>query len=127
MEGNASSTVTTGARGSNQISARALEIVKQVDGATAALMSALRSNEVISKATLSVRKAGGSSPVEYLKIHLEKARIRAVDLESGLQGGELVAERVRISFQKITVEYRPQQSVGSGGGVSTFTTEFDQA
>lgn len=128
MEGNASSTVTTGARGANQVSVRELEIVKRVDSTTAGLMSALRSNEVIAKATLSVRKAGGTSPVEYLRIILEKARIRAIDLETGLHGAEEnIAERIRIGFQKITVEYRPQQSQGGGGGVSSFTTEFDQA
>ena len=127
MEGNASATVTTGARGANQVSVRELEVVKRVDGATAALLSALRANEPL-KATLAVRKAGGSSPVEYLKIILEKARIRAVDLESGLHGAEEnIAERVRLSFQRITLEYRPQQAQGGGGGVASFTTEFDQA
>lgn len=129
MEGNASATVSAGGRaaGANQVSVRELEIVKRVDSATTAIMSALRSNEVLKTVTLSVRKAGGSSPVEYLKVILEKGRVRSVDLETGVQGAdELIGERVRISFQKITVEYRPQQSQGGGGGASSFTTELEQ-
>ena len=129
MEGNASSTVSAGGRsaGANQVSVRELEIVKPVDAATTALMSALRSNEVLKTVALSVRKAGGASPVEYLKIILEKARVRSVDLLTGAGGAEeQIAERVRISFQKITVEYRPQQAQGSGGGTSSFTTELEQ-
>jgi type VI secretion system secreted protein Hcp len=130
MEGNASATVSAGGRaaGANQVSVRELEIVKRVDSATTALMSALRSNEVLKTVTLSVRKAGGASPVEYLKIILEKGRVRSVDLETGLHGSEeLIGERVRISFQRITVEYRPQQAQGGGGGASSFTTELEQA
>ena len=127
MQGNASATVTTGGRGggANQVSARELEVLKRVDGATSALLSALRNNEPL-KATLTVRKAGGSSPVEYLKVILEKARVRSVDLESGA-GGEGVVERIRLSFQRITIEYRSQSAKGSGSGVSGFSMELDQA
>ena len=128
MQGNASATVTTGGRsgGANQVSARELEILKRVDGATSGLLSALRANEPL-KATLTVRKAGGSSPVEYLKIILEKARVRSVELESGVAGNENVVERIRLSFQRFTLEYRSQSAKGSGTGVSGFSMELDQA
>jgi len=129
MEGNASATVSAGGRaaGANQVSVRELQIAKRVDSATTALMSALRNNEPIKNATLTMRKAGGSGPVEYLKIMLEKARIRSIALETGLFGAaENVAERVTISFQKITVDYRPQQAQGGGGGASSFSTELEQ-
>src|SRR4051812_30919010 len=73
MRGNASATIAAaGKSGSNQISVNELVFTKAVDSATTGLMSALRSNEVIKKAVLTVRKAGGTSPVEYLKITLEK-------------------------------------------------------
>jgi type VI secretion system secreted protein Hcp len=43
-----------------------LKIVKRVDSASTALMLALRTNEVIQKAVLTLRKAG-KSQLEYLK------------------------------------------------------------
>ena len=52
-----------------------LKITKLVDSATTALMNCLRNNEVIKKAVLSVRKAGGQDPVEYFKITAEKATL----------------------------------------------------
>ena len=62
---------------------RELKITKRVDQATTGLMSALRSNEVIKKAVLTVRKAGGKDPVEYYTITLEKGRITSLIQQSG--------------------------------------------
>ena len=45
-----------------------LHIVKRVDSATTALMSALRNNELIKKAVLTVRKAGGADALAYFTI-----------------------------------------------------------
>ena len=62
---------------------RELKITKRVDKATTGLMSALRSNEVIKKAVLTVRKSGGTDPVEYYTITLEKGRITSLIQRSG--------------------------------------------
>ena len=55
-----------------------LQIVKQVDSASTGLMSAMRNNDLIKKAVLTVRKAGGA-PHEYFKISIEKGRITSLD------------------------------------------------
>jgi type VI secretion system secreted protein Hcp len=129
MRGNASATVSAGssAKGSNQVSISELTFTKGVDSASTGLMVALRSNEAIKKAVLTVRKAGGTSPVEYLKITLEKARICSVDLQgtSTLEiGKEQVVEQVSIGFQKMSVEYLPQDSGGGKRGATSFETDI---
>ena len=129
MSGNASATASSGGRISqvSQVSAREVEVVKRVDSATTTLMSALRNNEMLKEAVLSVRKAGGANPVEYLKITLANARIKAVDIESGAGGvAEALVERIRIAFQTITVDYRSQGGQGNSGATSTFTAEFSK-
>jgi len=125
MRGNASATVSAaGKAGSNQVSINELVFTKAVDSATTGLMSALRSNETIKKAVLTVRKAGGTSPVEYLKITLEKARICSVDLRASDAEVQQVVEEVSIGFQKISVEYMPQDGSGGKRGANSFETDI---
>ncbi len=125
MRGNASASVSAGgkATGANQISVSELTFTKDVDNATTALMVALRANEAIKKAVLTVRKASGADPVEYLKITMEKAQIRSIDLTTAADG-ETIIESVAIGFQKISVQYQGQESKGGSRGASLFETDI---
>jgi type VI secretion system secreted protein Hcp len=109
--------------GSNSVktAVRELKLIKRVDRATTGLMSALRANEVIRKAVLTVRKAGSSGPVEYYTISMEKGRVTAVVQQSG-DGADpsALTEEVSIAFSKVAVEYRPQGDDGLARGASSF-------
>ncbi|MEY2686916.1 MAG: hypothetical protein RL375_1114 [Pseudomonadota bacterium] len=122
MDGSSTAFGQTAARTSLQ----ELVVRKRVDSATTALMSALRSNEVIKKATLSVRKAGGTSAVDYLRIVVEKARVVAHTVGSEKDGSPDLVEELRLAFFKVQVEYRSQDTGGGGKGASTFETEVQQ-
>jgi len=106
-----------------------LRVVKRVDSASTALMSALRTNEPIQKAVLTLRKAG-KSQVEYLKITIEQGRVISliVDVADplGAAAKEVpdVVERVSFSFNKIEVEYVPQGKDGLPQGGMTFTDQW---
>ena len=73
-------------------------------------MLALRTNEPIQKAVLTLRKAG-KTPARIPEDH-DRARPR--DRRSTIDGGDVerrradVVERVSFSFNKIEVEYMPQ-------------------
>ena len=104
---------------------RELKVVKRVDSASTPLMSALRTNELITKAVLTVRKAG-KSQLEYLKITIEQGRVTGLTLEAGDVGGSPnVFENVVFSFNKITVEYVPQGKDGQARGSTQFTDQWD--
>lgn len=104
-----------------------LKIVKRVDSASTALMAALRSNEPIQKAVLTLRKAG-KTQLEYLKITIEQGRVISLTIEGGDEEGvPEVLERVSFSFNKISVEYVPQGKDGQGRGGMTFMDEFGDA
>lgn len=100
-----------------------LVVRKAVDSASTGLMSALRNNEVIKRAVLTVRKAGGEASVPFLTITVEQARIVSHRLNNIEDGAPELSEEVRIAFYRIKVEYRTQDSGGGGRGVSTFETE----
>ena len=93
-----------------------LKIVKRIDSASTALMAALRTNEPIQKAVLTLRKAG-KSQLEFLKITIENGRVVSLTIAGGdEQGGHGVLEHVSFSFNQITVEYTPQGKDGPGDG-----------
>ena len=79
-----------------------LQIVKRVDSASTALMSALRTNEPIQKAVLTLRKAG-KSQLEYLKITIEQGRVIVARRSRPAiePAAPDVVERVSFSFNKI--------------------------
>ena len=113
-----------GGTSSGKVTVRELRIIKRVDKASTALMSALRINEVINEAVLTLRKQG-KSPLEYLIIKMERGRVLAVEVEAGdSTGGSSLVERVSFSFNKITVQYTPQGGDGLPQGPTTYQDEW---
>jgi type VI secretion system secreted protein Hcp len=97
-----------------------LRVVKRVDSASTALMSALRTNESIKEAVLTLRKAG-KTPHEYFKIKIEDGRVTALNIEGGDRSGSPDAlENVSFTFNKIAVEYTGQGQDGRPLGAMTF-------
>ncbi|MEO8767177.1 MAG: type VI secretion system tube protein Hcp, partial [Nitrosospira sp.] len=97
-------TALSGGGASPKATLNELSIVKQVDSASTGLMSAMRNNELIKKAVLTVRKAGGD-PHEYFKITIEKGRITSLDVDtSSFVSSGYLSERLSLAFQKISVE-----------------------
>jgi type VI secretion system secreted protein Hcp len=101
-----------------------LKIVKRVDSASTALMLALRTNEPIEKAVLTLRKAG-KTQLEYLKVTIEQGRVTALTVAGGdPSGGADLVENVSFSFNKIEVEYVPQGKDGQPQGGMTFADQW---
>lgn len=97
-----------------------LSIVKRVDHSSPTLMGFLRANRVITKAQLTVRKAG-STPLTYFTIELENVRVTS--LKAGAEDSELV-EHLSLGFSKVRISYIPQgRTGGSGGGTNVFEAD----
>jgi type VI secretion system secreted protein Hcp len=113
-----------GGGASGKATMRELRILKKVDKSSTALMSALRTNEAIKEAVLTLRKTGGKK-VEYLKITISDGRVMALDVEAGdASGTPTLVERVAFSFNKISVEYTPQGGDGLPQGSTLFEDEW---
>src|SRR5882672_5013438 len=109
-----------GGSASGKATIREMKIVKKVDKASTALMGAVRTNEVIKEAVLTVRKAGKTA-LEYLKITMEQGRVMSIDIEAGDPAGAMdLIERITFSFNKIAVEYTPQGPDGHPQGATAF-------
>ena len=119
--GVAASSALGSAQATGRRSYKGLTVVKQIDAATTALMSALATNDEVKEAKLTMRKAGAEQ-IDYFLVTLQKARISSVDHSTDDTGSTL--ETVTIQFNKVSVEYRPQKSAGGRGASMTFEDEI---
>ena len=101
--------------GSGKVNIQDLSFTKWVDASTPNLMALCSSGDHISEATLTVRKAGGESPLEYLKIKLSEVLVSSVS--TGGSGGEdRLTENVTLNFGKVETFYQPQDEKGAKKG-----------
>ena len=100
---------------------RQLTITKDLDSASTALMSAVATNDEVKSAKLYLRKAGGAQE-DYFCLTLEKARVASYDIDCDADGAPV--ERIAMSFQKVSIEYRTQNAKGAMGGTHTFDDDL---
>jgi type VI secretion system secreted protein Hcp len=104
-----------GGGGAGKVDIRDLSITKYVDKSSPNLMMHCSAGKHIDKVTLTVRKAGGESPVEYVVINLEEVLITSLDT-GGSRGDDRLTEHVSLNFAKVSVDYQPQKADGSKDG-----------
>ncbi len=103
-----------GGGGAGKVNVQDLSISKPVDKASPTLMLKCCKGEHIPSGVLTVRKAGGT-PLEYYIIKLEKILISSVS--TGGSGGEdSLTENITLNFEKVEVNYQPQDDKGAADG-----------
>jgi type VI secretion system secreted protein Hcp len=111
---NSGSAHVGGGAGAGKVDVQDISVTKYVDSASPVLMKACANGSHFDKATLTVRKAGGTSPVEYVTIHMNEVFITAV--ATGGSGGEdRLTENVLLNFAKVDLYYTPQTEKGAKG------------
>ncbi len=95
----------------------ALTVVKRIDSASTALMSALATNDEVKEAKLALRRSGGEQQ-DYLTITVRGARVTSLQHSGGGNGQTL--ETVTLAFNEVEVQYHPQKSSGVRSGATTF-------
>ena len=111
---NSGSAQTGGGGGAGKVNVQDLSFTKWVDSSTPKLVLACCNGTHYDTATLVVRKAGGANPVEYIKIKLSEVLITS--LSTGGSGGEdRLTENVTLNFEKVNVDYVPQDDKGAAG------------
>jgi type VI secretion system secreted protein Hcp len=97
-----------------------LDFVHQIDRASPNLMRYCLTGRRIPKVVLSTRKAGGTMPLDFLKVTMENVVITAVEPTIS---HDHYFERVSLSFARVKQEYVVQSAIGSSNG--TVTAAFD--
>ena len=99
-----------------------LTVVKAIDSASTALLSALATNDEVKEGVLTMRKSGGAEPVDFFLITLKEARVTQIEHSTDVHGD--TNEVVTFAFRKVEVEYRRQETSGGRGASSVFTDEI---
>jgi len=121
---NSGSAQTGGGAGSGKVNVQDLSVTKWTDKATVNLQLACATGAHIDSAILTVRKAGGKGPVEYIKITMTEVMITSIT--AGGSGGEdRLTENISLNFAKVDYQYTPQKDDGSADTAIDF--KFDIA
>lgn len=121
---NSGSAQTGGGAGSGKVNVQDLSVTKWTDKATVNLQLACATGAHIDSAILTVRKAGGKGPVEYIKITMTEVMVTSIT--AGGSGGEdRLTENISLNFAKVDYQYTPQKDDGSADTAIDF--KFDIA
>jgi len=114
-----------GGGGGGKVSIQDLSFTKYVDKSTPTLYQYCANGEQMDEAKLTVRKAGGKKPLEYVIITMKGVIVTSVS--AGGSGGEdRLTENVTLNFAEVKYEYQPQDQKGAkDGGLIKF--EYDIA
>jgi type VI secretion system secreted protein Hcp len=123
-ESNSGTTHQGGGGGSGKVNVQDLSFTKWVDLSTASLMQACTTGQHVDTATLTVRKAGGGVPLEYIIINMQEVMVTS--LSTGGSGGEdRLTENVTLNFAKFKYKYVPQGADGAAGTPATFGWDIE--
>lgn len=111
--------------GSGKVQVQDVHFSFHVCAASPKLAEHCATGKHISKAVLICRKAGGESPLEYLKVTLSDIFISSYQT-GGSQGDILPVDQISINFTKIEGEYKAQTSTGTGSGTVKFGWDVKQ-
>jgi type VI secretion system secreted protein Hcp len=98
---------------------------KGCDAATTKLMTVMRNNAVVTKAVLTVRKAGVTPPVEYLIVTVKKGRITSHSIGTRAPDDPELVESFSIAFEEIEVKYATQLTTGSKSAQMVFNASVN--
>jgi type VI secretion system secreted protein Hcp len=119
MSNNGSAHQGAGA-GSGKVSVRDITLTKYVDSSSPKIMLSCCDGEHFDTAKLTVRKAGGKAPVEYIVIKMEEVLISSVS--TGGSGAEdRLTENVNLNFAKVSLDCTPQGDKGEKGTAIPFS------
>lgn len=111
--------------GSGKVSISDMTFSKYVDKATHNIIAACASGKHIAEALLTVRKAGGDSQVEYMKITMKEIIVSSYSTGGNKDGLDRVEESVTLNFAEFKVEYTEQTKEGTPG--STVSAGWNMA
>lgn len=97
-------------RASSHVKVQPLVVTKQVDLASASLLTLFHQNGRLSRAKLILRKTGAAEP--YLTYTLEQAVIISLVWATS-NVDDVAEEHLSLAYEGLTLEYRPQDQAGT--------------
>jgi len=100
--------------GTSKVNPSDFSFTHYVDKASYGLFNAVCTGKTVGSAKITIRKAGGDSPVEYLVYDLTEVFVSSVQT-SGSDGGGLAIESFSLNYAACTITYTLQNADGTAG------------
>jgi type VI secretion system secreted protein Hcp len=117
----------TGA-GASQVNISSFNIMKATDLSSTALFLRCAKGEHIPTAIITLRKAGGTNPLEYLQYKFTKVYVDSIQWSGASGGDDTPTESLSLAFEKVEIVYSSQaddgtakKTVGSGWDIPSGT------
>src|SRR5215207_7644349 len=117
----------TGA-GASQVNLSSFNIMKMTDLSSTALFLRCAKGEHIPTAIVTLRKAGGTNPLEYLQYKFTKVYVDNIQWSAASGGDDVPTESLSLAFEKVEIVYSSQaddgtakKTVGSGWDIPSGT------
>ncbi len=109
-----------GGLGAGKVSLSSFNIMKRTDKASPLIFMACCMGTHIGEVLVTLRKAGGESPLDYIVYTFKDCMIESVQWSGSSGGDDTPTESVSIAYTSVKIEYQPQKSDGSkeGGSIS---------
>lgn len=114
-----------GGSGVGKVNVHDVSISKRVDKASAYLLGLCAQGKHIDTGTITVRKAGGDNPLEYLKYEMNEVFITSVQ-QSDSAGADIAQESISLNFAKIKMTYKMQSAEGADDATPEVTLDVKQ-
>ena len=109
--------VATGS-GGGKVSVQDMHFTKLCDKSTPALMKHCCDGKHIPSATVTMRKAGGDDPVDYMVVKLKDIIVSSYQM-SGSGGGDAVHDSFSLNFRQYEATYTQQEATGVAGAATS--------
>ena len=113
------------AQAKSKANSKNIVVSKLFNASSTAIMSALRSGEMLKSVVISVRDSYDSTPTDTLSVTLKKAFVVSYDLVSTSGESGRPMENISFSFKEIEVVYVSKSDKMTKNVTHTFTDQYD--
>jgi type VI secretion system secreted protein Hcp len=106
----------TGGAGAGKVSFSSFNIMKKTDKTSPLLFQANASGTHYGKCVVTLRKAGGDNPVEYLKYSFGTVFVESIQWSGSTGGDDTPSESVSFVYGDLQIDYQPQGPKGTAEG-----------
>ncbi len=106
----------SGGAGAGKVSFQSFSFMKKTDSASPLIFQACCQGTHIATGGLTLRKAGGDNPLEYLKWGFKTVFIESIQWAGSTGGDDSPSESVSFVYGQKTIDYQPQSAKGAAEG-----------
>lgn len=101
--------------GAGKVSVSSFNVMKKSDAASPILFQACCEGHHYTKATVTLRKAGGSQ-INYLIYEFDTVFVESIQWSGSSGGDDTPTESLSLAYAKVTINYQPQTDKGAAEG-----------